>query len=103
MPTGGGGYTKQIDVFAIGMTFLVMSVPDLQNEDNRFLLWKDLVEPDGEQWPSANKIAGVLSGKSYSVFSGNENLLNVIAKSLCSPTERYADAVEFQSAFNGVA
>lgn len=103
MPTVGDGYNKQVDVFSLGMTFLVMSVSDLQNSDNRFLLWKDLIEPDGNLWPSADKVGEILAQKDYGVFSGNDNLRQVIAKALCSPTERYSDAGAFQSAFNGVA
>lgn len=101
MPTGGDGYNKQVDVFSIGMTYLVMSESSLQNSDNRFLLWKDLIEPNGKLWPSAGEVAKILAGKNYGTFSGNDNLLQVIAKALCSPTERYADAGAFQSAFEG--
>lgn len=101
LPTGGEGYNKQVDVFSIGMTYLVMSESSLQNSDNRFLLWKELIEPDGKLWPSVDQVAKILAAKNYKTFSGNSNLLQVIAKALCSPTERYADAGEFQSAFGG--
>lgn len=84
------------------MTFLVMSVPDLQNADNRFLMWKNLIEPNKTLWPSAQTIAGVLQSKNYRVFNGNDALLNVIAQSLCEPGSRY-DPLAFQAAFNGVA
>ncbi|KAJ5126568.1 hypothetical protein N7448_007347 [Penicillium atrosanguineum] len=96
----GGGYTKKIDVFSLGMTFLVMSVTDLQDDDTRFLLWKELIEPNGELWPTVAKVSTLLKEKSYDVFSDNENLLTVISTALCTPDDRYDDASAFQTAFN---
>lgn len=97
----GGPYTNKVDTFSIGMTFLVMSVADLQNEDNRFDLWRNLIQPNGQLWPSADTVASILKGKNYGVFNGNDNLLNVISKALCEPDTRY-DPQSFQSAFEGV-
>lgn len=96
-------YDHKVDTFSMGMTFLTMSVPDLQSADseNRYRLWKDLIEVDGQLWPTADQVAKVLRDKNFPVFADNEGLLNVIAKSLCKPSERY-DPGAFKTAFEGV-
>jgi hypothetical protein len=96
----GGGYTKKIDVFSLGITFLVMSVTDLQDDDTRFLLWKELIEPNGALWPSVDTVSTLLKKKGYDVFSDNDNLLTVISTALCTPDDRYDDASAFQTVFN---
>lgn len=96
----GGPYTNKVDTFSMGMTFLVMSVTDLQDQDNRFDLWRNLIQPNGQLWPSADTVASILKEKNYGVFSGNDNLLNVISKALCEPDTRY-DPQSFHSAFEG--
>ncbi|RYO92705.1 hypothetical protein DL763_004618 [Monosporascus cannonballus] len=95
-------YDYKADTFSTAMTFMVMSVPDLRDTTNRFQLWKDLIEPEGKLWPSAEDVAGILKARNYAVFSGNDDLLNVIAKAMCKPSERY-DPQGFKSAFDGVA
>ncbi|KAF5011127.1 hypothetical protein FDECE_2735 [Fusarium decemcellulare] len=96
----GLDYDTRADTFSTAMTFMVLSVTDLQNADTRFQLWKDLIELDGQLWPSADKIAEVLKKMDYPVFKDNDGLLQVLAKALCKPSERYTPG-EFQSAFNG--
>ncbi|KPM35281.1 hypothetical protein AK830_g11278 [Neonectria ditissima] len=98
----GFEYDTKADTFSTAMIFMVLSVSELQDATARFQLWKDVIQPDGALWPSAEKVADVLSKKNYAVFTGNDGLLNVLAKALCKPSERY-DPPSFQSAFNGVA
>ncbi|KAJ5604653.1 serine threonine kinase [Penicillium lagena] len=94
----GGPYTNKVDTFSIGMTFLVMSVPELRDANTRFDLWRNLIEPNDELWPSASTVASILKGKNYGVFSGNDNLLNVLSNALCESDTRY-DPQSFKSAF----
>jgi hypothetical protein len=98
----GKAYDFKVDTFSMAMTFMVMSVTELQGSTERYRLWKDVIVPKGKLWPSANEVADVLKARNYAVFSGNDGLLNVIAKALCTPSERY-DPQGFQSAFAGVA
>lgn len=95
-------YDFKADTFSIAMTFMVLSVPDLRDATARFQLWKDVIEPETGLWPSADDVAGILRAKDYPVFSGNDGLLNVLAKALCKPSERY-DPQGFKSAFAEVA
>ncbi|KAF5021902.1 hypothetical protein F66182_6050 [Fusarium sp. NRRL 66182] len=96
-------YTTKVDTFSIAMSFMVMSVPDLRDSDKRFQLWKDLIEPEPKKfWPSAKDVEEILRKRNYAVFQGNDGLLQVLAKALCTPGERY-DPPEFLSAFSGVA
>ncbi|KAM0267016.1 hypothetical protein ACHAPA_006404 [Fusarium lateritium] len=95
----GVDYSTKADTFSLGMSYLVMSVSDLRNSDARFQLWKDVIEPSsGSFYPSASKIEEILKERNYGVFSGNDGLLQVIAKSLCKAEERYAPG-EFETAF----
>lgn len=93
-------FSNKVDTFALGMSFLVMSESTLQNEDDRFELWKDLIVPNGVAKPSADTIATLLKSKNYAVFDGNDSLLQVIAKSLCEKNSRY-DPQSFQTSFKG--
>lgn len=93
-------FSNKVDTFALGMSFLVMSESTIQNEDDRFELWKDLIVPNGVAKPSADTIATLLKSKNYAVFDGNDSLLQVIAKSLCEKNSRY-DPQSFQTAFKG--
>ncbi|KAJ5145003.1 serine/threonine protein kinase [Penicillium atrosanguineum] len=95
-------YDYKVDTFSIAMSFIVMSVSELRDATTRFQLWKDLIEPDGTLWPSADTVAKLLKARNYAVFSGNDDLLNVLAKALCKPSERY-DPQGFKAAFAGVA
>lgn len=98
----GKTYDCRVDTFSLAMTFMVMSVTELRDSTPRYLLWKDVIVPNDKLWPSADEVADVLKARNYAVFSGNDALLNVIAKALCTPSERY-DPQGFQSAFAGVA
>ncbi|KAJ5606039.1 kinase-like domain-containing protein [Penicillium lagena] len=97
----GAAYDYRVDTFSMAMTFMVMSVAELQGSTERYRLWKDVIQPNGKLWPSADVVADVLKARNYAVFSNNDNLLNVIAKALCAPSERYYPQ-GFQSAFAGV-
>lgn len=98
----GTAYDYRADTFSIAMSFMVMSVSALQDSTNRFQLWKDLIEPNNNLWPSANDVAAILKARNYAAFSGNDDLLNVLAKALCKPSERY-DPQGFKSAFAEVS
>ena len=98
----GAMYDYKVDTFSIAMSFMVMSVSELRDSTTRFQLWKDLIEPDGTLWPSAETVANILKARNYAVFSGNDDLLNVLAKALCRPSERY-DPQGFKAAFAAVA
>ncbi|KAF5679606.1 serine threonine kinase [Fusarium heterosporum] len=94
-------YTTKADTFSMGISFLVMSEPDLRNSDNRFQLWKDLIEPEqGYFQPTSGRVEQILKDRNYGVFNGNDGLLKVIAKALCAADERYTPA-EFETAFAG--
>jgi hypothetical protein len=84
------------------MSFLVMSVTDLRNSDTRFQLWKDLIEPSPGHYRdiTASEVEKILGDRNYVVFNGNDGLLKVIAKAMCSEGERYSPE-EFETAFNG--
>ncbi|KAJ5681735.1 serine/threonine protein kinase [Penicillium maclennaniae] len=99
----GTTYDYKVDTFSIAMSFMVMSVSELRDSTTRFQLWKDLIEPDGKTlWPSAATVATLLKARNYAVFSGNDDLLNVLAKALCKPSERY-DPQGFKAAFATIA
>ncbi|KAM0347298.1 hypothetical protein ACHAPU_004817 [Fusarium lateritium] len=94
-------YTTKVDTFSLGISFLVMSEADLRNSDNRFQLWKDLIEPEqGYFLPTSGRVEQILKDRNYGVFNGNDGLLKVIAKALCAADERYTPA-EFETAFGG--
>ncbi|KAG5761565.1 hypothetical protein H9Q72_010336 [Fusarium xylarioides] len=99
----GRDYTTKADTFSLAMSFLVMSVPDLRNSDSRFQLWKDLIEPPNTSYErvTADKTEEILRGRNYGVFSGNDGLLKVIAKAMCSESEGRYTPAEFETAFNG--
>ncbi|KAF7557954.1 hypothetical protein G7Z17_g345 [Cylindrodendrum hubeiense] len=97
----GFEYDTKVDTFSTAMTFMVLSVSEVQDSTTRFQLWKDVIEPDGALWPSAEKIADVLRNRNYPVFTDNDSLLTVLSKALCKSSERYTPQ-EFQSAFNAV-
>ncbi|KAF9769231.1 hypothetical protein IL306_013365 [Fusarium sp. DS 682] len=99
----GRDYTTKADTFSLAMAFLVMSVPDVQNSDNRFQLWKDLIEPPNTSYErvTADKTEEILRGRNYGVFNGNDGLLKVIAKAMCSESEGRYTPGEFETAFNG--
>ncbi|KAF5988987.1 serine/threonine protein kinase [Fusarium bulbicola] len=99
----GRDYTTKADTFSLAMSFLVMSVPDLRNSDDRFQLWKDLIEPPNTSYEhvTADKTEEILRGRNYGVFSGNNGLLKVIAKAMCSESEGRYTPAEFETAFNG--
>lgn len=80
-----------------------MSVPDLRNSDDRFQLWKDLIEPPNTSYErvTADKTEEILRGRNYGVFSDNDGLLKVIAKAMCSESEGRYTPAEFETAFNG--
>ncbi|KAM5344554.1 hypothetical protein ACJ41O_013089 [Fusarium nematophilum] len=98
----GSEYDTRADTFSTAMTFMALSVKEVRNADDRFQLWKDLIEPDTGLWPSAEKVAAILKSKSYAVFKDSDALLRVLSKALCKPSERYTP-MEFKAAFNGVA
>ncbi|KAF4500715.1 serine threonine kinase [Fusarium agapanthi] len=99
----GRDYTTKADTFSLAMSFLVMSVPDLRNSDDRFQLWKDLIEPPNTSYErvTADKTEEILRGRNYGVFNGNDGLLIVIAKAMCSESEGRYTPAEFETAFNG--
>ncbi|KAF5606002.1 serine threonine kinase [Fusarium subglutinans] len=99
----GRDYTTKADTFSLAMSFLVMSVPDLRNSDDRFQLWKDLIEPPNTSYErvTADKTEEILRGRNYGVFNGNDGLLKVIAKAMCSESEGRYTPAEFETAFNG--
>ncbi|KAH7204648.1 kinase-like domain-containing protein [Fusarium oxysporum] len=99
----GRDYTTKADTFSLAMSFLVMSVPDLRNSDDRFQLWKDLIEPPNTSYErvTADKTEEILRGRNYGVFNGNDGLLMVIAKAMCSESEGRYTPAEFETAFNG--
>jgi hypothetical protein len=80
------------------MIFMALAVPDIQNSGNRLQLWKDVIQPEVGLFPSAAQVADVLRNRNYAVFQGNDKLLNVLAKALCKPEERYTPG-EFETAF----
>ncbi|KAM0547228.1 hypothetical protein ACHAPJ_010490 [Fusarium lateritium] len=98
----GVDYTTKADTFSMGMSFLIMSVSDLRNSDTRFQLWKDLIEPSPGHYKgiTAAEVEKILRDRNYGVFSGNDGLLKVIAKAMCSEGERYTPG-EFETEFNG--
>ncbi|KAF4988866.1 hypothetical protein FGRMN_9508 [Fusarium graminum] len=94
-------YTTKADTFSMGMSFLVMSEPDMRNGDSRLHLWKDLIEPEqGYFEPTPGRTEQILKDRNYGVFKGNDGLLKVIAKALCAADERYTPS-EFETAFAG--
>ncbi|KAF5984251.1 serine threonine kinase [Fusarium coicis] len=99
----GRDYTTKADTFSLAMSFLVMSVPDLRNSDDRFQLWKDLIEPPNTSYErvTADKTEEILRGRNYGVFNGNDGLLKVIAKAMGSESEGRYTPAEFETAFNG--
>ncbi|CAJ0555358.1 Ff.00g054230.m01.CDS01 [Fusarium sp. VM40] len=98
----GMEYTTKADTFSLAMSFLIMSVTDLRNSDTRFQLWKDLIEPSPGHYQgiTASEVEKILGDRNYGVFNGNDGLLKVIAKAMCSEGERYSPA-DFETAFNG--
>ncbi|KAF4453919.1 serine/threonine protein kinase [Fusarium austroafricanum] len=98
----GRDHTTKADTFSMAMAFLVMSVTDLRDENTRFQLWKDLIEPSPGRYENiaASDVEKILRERNYGVFNGNDGLLKVIAKAMCSEGERYTPA-DFETAFSG--
>ncbi|KAJ5095705.1 hypothetical protein NUU61_005061 [Penicillium alfredii] len=57
-------YTEKIDVFAMGMTWLRMSVPGLRNRLALEAIWRSFINPrNGHEWLLPEDIKGILEEK----------------------------------------
>ncbi|KAJ5888873.1 serine threonine kinase [Penicillium taxi] len=96
-------YDMKVDTFALGMTWMVMSVPSLADNNNEklLLLWKSvLTERDGNTYLEASQVEDTLN--SYEVLQKDATLRSLIAKTLCGPDERLTVA-ELYTQFSNVA
>lgn len=94
-------YNNTIDVFALGMTWLQMSLPELWYLDSFYDFWKALVSPrNGEEWLSPRALRSILVER----FSGKlgDDLLILASKVLCEPNRRL-DADTFFQEFTKLA
>lgn len=95
-------YGLKVDTFALGMTWMVMSIPDLAANNNAklLLLWKSLVsERDGNEYLEASQVEDTLN--SFDFLKGDSKLRALIANTLCGPDERLT-VLDFYTQFTAI-